>query len=190
MNTEETASLLKSEAKSIIKGLGLIEILGRYGKARVVGSVALDLIVEREIDIHLLMPSGDLMKTVREIKRELSERNKVVRIRISDLRSMGGTALTIEHYPGKSGEWSIDLWISDRPETTGFYRTEQLKKDLHLMHRKAIMLIKRQFHSNGKLQRGLSDLIYEAVLYRDIRTYEGFRKFMVDTGKTQFIYYS
>jgi hypothetical protein len=57
MTTEGTAThkVLRREAEEIIARLGLLEMLRSYGRAEVVGSVALDLVVRRDIDIHLLL---------------------------------------------------------------------------------------------------------------------------------------
>ena len=57
-------SRLKAEAESVIEELGLLGLLRGYGRAGVVGSVALDLIVKRDIDIHLLVEGRDLLKVV------------------------------------------------------------------------------------------------------------------------------
>ena len=57
-------SRLKAEAESVIEELGLLGLLRGYGRAGVVGSVALDLIVKRDIDIHLLVEGRDLLEVV------------------------------------------------------------------------------------------------------------------------------
>jgi hypothetical protein len=45
----------KQEAEQIIKDIGILRILDSLGEAQVVGSVALDLIVKRDIDIHVVV---------------------------------------------------------------------------------------------------------------------------------------
>lgn len=57
-------SRLKAEAEGVIEELGLLGLLWGYGRAGVVGSVALDLIVKRDIDVHLLVAGRDLLEVV------------------------------------------------------------------------------------------------------------------------------
>jgi hypothetical protein len=54
----EMHEVLQCGAEEIIARLGLLEMLRGYGRAEVVGSVALDLVVRRDTDIHLLLGPG------------------------------------------------------------------------------------------------------------------------------------
>ena len=76
-----------------------------------------------------------------------------------------------------SGSASIDTWITQRVETTGFELVDRLEPALLPEHRKAIPDIKRDCHRRGQLRDGLSTIIYEAVIEKGIRTMEEFRQF-------------
>jgi hypothetical protein len=60
---------LKREAERIIEELDLLRLLSTYGEARIVGSVALDLIVKLDIDIHLLFDDPDVLEAANGISK-------------------------------------------------------------------------------------------------------------------------
>jgi hypothetical protein len=167
---------LKVEADSIIRELGLIELLQQYGEARIVGSVALDLVVKPDIDIHLLVDSPDLLQIVNSIYPRLLEREQVREVRITDYRGEGGLKIGIDAYPGHSATWSIDLWITNDPSATAFEFTDHLLQVLKPAQREAILEIKQACHQKGLLRDGLSKKIYEAVVNHGIRGLESFQK--------------
>ena len=51
----DTSKVLRDEAFEIIEAFGFLEMLRQYGDARLVGSVALDLVVKPDIDFHLFI---------------------------------------------------------------------------------------------------------------------------------------
>jgi hypothetical protein len=168
------ASTLKLEAEGIIRNLGILELLGSYGEARIVGSVALDLIVKKDIDVHLVVRDTTPLEAAGSIIRGLLGRKHIKEIRVSDHRDKGGLKIGVDSYPGASGYWSIDIWVTDDVATTGFALVERLGRQLRLEHREAILRIKDHFHGRGQLHSGLSTLIYEAVIDGGIRTAEEF----------------
>lgn len=161
---------MKQEAERIIQELSLLELLKQHGEAQVVGSVALDLLVKRDIDIHLLIKSSDLLSNVDTIYHQLLDRKNIREVRISDYRDRGGIKIGIDEYPGRSGSWSIDIWVTNRAETTGFALVEQLKGKLNQEERQAILEIKYHKYRTGQLRDGLSRLIYKAVIDQGVRT--------------------
>ena len=167
---------LKREAESIVKNLSLLEILRRYGEVRVVGSVALNLIVKRDIDLHVVVQTDDLFEVVDQIYHALLGIKDVMHIRISDYRGRGGIKVGIDSYTGLSGDWSIDLWITNLPETTGFALVDRLNQQLTNEQRKAIMTIKKALHSRSELRDGISTQIYAAVVDNDVRTVTEFEE--------------
>lgn len=173
----EKPSILKQEASEIIDELNLQNFLGTLGKSRIVGSVALDLIVKPDIDIHLLIDHDDLLKASDQIYHYLLNKPKIKEIRITDWREEGGIKLGVDVYPGSSETWSIDVWITSRAETTGFKLVDELKDRLKSEHRKSIMEIKSYYYQQDKLKDGISLKIYTAVLNESIRTVEEFKDY-------------
>jgi len=176
-------SVLGLEARGIIQKLDLLDILGQHGEARVVGSCAVDLVVERDIDIHVVVETSELLSVVDRIYHQLLDRGQVRVVRISDYREQGGVMVGIDRYPGASGNWSIDIWVTDKVETTGFALVERLNRELRPEHRAAILDIEGAYHRQGTLRRGLSAVIYRAVIDNGVRSVEGFRKFLADRGR-------
>ena len=180
----ESEKSLRSEAEDIIQQVTLFEILDQYGEARLVGSCALDLIVKLDIDIHLVVGTTDLLSVVDSIYHQLLECRRVKEVRISDYRDQGGVKIGVDRYPGASGIWSIDIWVTDRVETTGFALVDRLKQELQPEHRKAILMIKEAYHRRGKLRKSLSAMIYRAVIDNGVRSIEGFRQFLSSRGRS------
>ena len=171
-------SKLKSEAEAIIEDLGLLELLAPFGEARVVGSVALNLIVKLDIDIHLLIRDGSTEDVADRVYCELAAHDRVTKAHVHDYRSQGGLKVGIDAYPGESGDWSIDIWVTDKPETVGFNLVDRLSRNLTADDRKAILSIKRHYVDRGIYKAGLGSLICEAVADRGIRTVEDFESFL------------
>jgi hypothetical protein len=172
-------SNLKAEAEKIIGELRLLNLLSLYGRTGVVGSVAYDLIVKLDIDIHLLVPEGtDLLSTVDSIYHQLLDHEYVREVRISDYREDHAIKIGIDRYPENSGDWSIDIWVTDKAEETAFGYVDNLRKALRPEHREAILGIKEYYHKLGQLRDGMSVLIYEAVIDNSVRTVEEFKRFL------------
>lgn len=174
----EDTSALRREAEAIVAELGLLEVAGRLGRAEVVGSVALDLIVKRDIDIHLLVASPDLLAMADRAYHALLDDPRIREVRITDYRAVGGVKLGIDAHQGPSGAWSIDIWITDRLEATAFSYTRGLRERLTPEHRAAIMAIKRGYHARGELSHGISRRIYDAVVDKGIRDEDEFRRYL------------
>ena len=166
---------LREEALGIVTELGLPDTLGRHGRAELVGSVALDLIVKLDIDFHLLVEGRDLYSVVNQIYPELLRHPKVDEVRITDYKD-GSVKIGVDRYPSPSGVWSIDIYITNLPEKTAFSYVNELRGRLDDETRGAIMDIKRHYHERGLLRDGLSHRIYEAVIRRGARTVADFQK--------------
>jgi len=166
---------LREEALGIVSELNLLGMLGRHGRAELVGSVALDLIVKPDIDVHLLVEGRGLISVVNQIYPELLRHPKVDEVRITDYKD-GSVKIGVDRYPSASGAWSIDLYITDRPEKTAFSYVSELRDGLDDETRGAIMDIKRHYHERGLLRDGLSHRIYEAVVRGGARTVADFQR--------------
>jgi hypothetical protein len=173
---------LLSEAQGIIAELDLFAILSRHGEARLVGSVALDLIVKLDIDIHLLVGTSELLAVADNICRQILDGGLVHEVRLSDYRGEGGVKIGIDAYPARSGDWSIDLWVTEHLEATAFAFVDQMKAQLRPEHREAILAIKRDLFWRGELRQGLSMLIYQAVVEDGVRTASAFREWTMRRG--------
>ena len=119
------------------------------------------------------------------VYRYLLKQEHVHEVRISDHRDNGGVKVGVDTYPGTTGDWSLNIWVTDRVETTGFELVKRLRKRLRPEHRKAIFELKRERHRSGQLRDGLSKLIYEAVVEKGICSVEEFNQILAEKGVTE-----
>jgi len=173
---DEHQDRLREEGQGIIARLGLLDLLRVWGEARVVGSVALGLVVRRDMDIHVLVPGKQVLETaVWGTCSALFARGAGRELRVTDYRwEREALKVAIDNYPGSSGPWSIDIWMTTRPESTAFAATEHLRATLTAEARSAILALKRRYDACGLLKDGLSAEIYEAVTCGGVKTVEEF----------------
>lgn len=165
------------QANSILEDTNLLPFLNQFGRAEVVGSVALDLIVKPDLDIHLLINNQDLMPTAHTIVEYLIEQNKIREVRLTDWRQENGLKIGVDAYPTASGDWSIDIWVTNDQRTTAFDFVETLNNTLTENQRGAILKIKTHFYKQGLLRDGLGLKVYNAVVEHGIETVDEFLKF-------------
>ena len=170
-----TESPLKHEAERIIEELDLLRLLSAYGEARIVGSVALDLIVKLDIDVHLLVDNQDILEVVNGVYNCLLTYENVPEVRITKIPGHG-IKIGVDKYPSDSGDWSIDILVTNNPNSTAFDSVERLRASLTPEQRETILALKRHYHAEGRLRDGMSHRIYSAVLGRGIKTVEEFEK--------------
>ncbi|MHA2601545.1 MAG: hypothetical protein AM324_005365 [Candidatus Thorarchaeota archaeon SMTZ1-83] len=172
---------LREEAEQIVEALDILDLLNAYGHARIVGSVALDLIVKRDIDIHTLVLLNDLLEVAQHLLRVLLRTDGIREVRVTDFRERDSMKLTVDEYQGVSGKWTIDFWLTTNVSTTGFEVVEALEGNLDEEQREAILNIKRHYHIRGLLQNGISNLIYRAVAEDDVRDLNHFEQWLSKT---------
>lgn len=145
-------------------------MLKPYGIAELVGSVELDLIVKKDIDIHVLMPSGNPLKAALSISEPLLHDKAIDEIRITKYTQEQAAKIGIDDYAGESGLWSIDLWLTTNPQYICFDYIQNLKKSLTPKQRSLIMKGKKHFHEHRLFKAGISRKIYNAVSEKNIKT--------------------
>lgn len=164
------------EAYNILKELDLLRYLQKFGKAEVVGSVALDLIVKPDLDLHLLIDSDDLYPITSIIMKHFLDQTKINEVRLTDWRSEGGLKIGVDAYAMPLDHWSIDIWVTNEQGTTAFDYVRQLNDELTMKQRSIILKIKAFFYKQGLLRDGLSLRIYQGVINYDVNSVEEFMK--------------
>ncbi len=172
-------SPLKQEAVSLIEQLELFTNMQPYGKATLVGSVALDLIVKRDIDIHIVSSNPALLAQATAIAQQALKNPLVKQVRLKkyhEIPPSGAQAvlITLEECAGFTGPWSINLWLTTDISATGIEKTKKLQELLTAPQRKIIMHIKTALHQKKLLSQGLSTKIYQAVIGHSVTTPQGF----------------
>lgn len=104
---------LMGEAMSIVKALGILREAESLGEARLVGSVALDPVVKRDIDVHVLLPTdAGLVEAAFRMATYPLNHDDVEHIRLSDHRYQRAMKAAVDALPGPSGPWSLDVWLT------------------------------------------------------------------------------
>jgi hypothetical protein len=174
----DTSKVLRDEAFEIIEEFGFLEMLGQYGDARLVGSVALDLVVKPDIDFHLFIGKSDVVNVAESIGSSLIADERIREIRVSDYLENDSLKIGIDSLTGRSTEWSIDIWITSDIDTTGFEETERIRTHLNEENRNKVLEFKRFYYSKGQLHDGMSSVIYRAVLEDGVSNLEEFKKYL------------
>lgn len=174
-------SRLRIEAEQVIEDLDIMGLLNAYGHARIVGSVALDLIVKRDIDIHVLVLLRDIMEMAQHLMSVLLKIDGVNEVTVKDYRERASLKVGIEEYHGESGPWSIDIWLTTDVSTTGFILVDELEESLDEDMREVVLSIKRHYHIRDLLQNGLSSLIYRAVTEGRVQNANEFEQWLART---------
>lgn len=160
----EESKRLRDEGFEIIKDLELLKLLERYGEARLVGSLALDLVVKPDIDFHLYLDQTNLIEVVGSLLVSLISDTRIREVRVTDHLERDSLKIGIDHLAGRSTDWSVDIWVTSDRSTTGFEELDQYQEMLNQETRKIILEIKHHYFEKGLLRDGLSSKIYRAVL--------------------------
>lgn len=178
----ERSKLLREEGQEISEGFRFLDLLGRYGEVRLVGSLALDLVVKPDIDFHLLVDQNQVLEVTKSILAELIADKRISEVRISDYLEKESLKIGIDKLPGRSADWSVDIWVTSDPGTTGFEELEKIRTLLTDGKRETILEIKRHYYHKGQLRAGLSSLIYTAVLKESITNLTEFKEYFEQVG--------
>ena len=164
----------KKVAERIIDDLGILKILEPFGDARVVGSIALDVIVKPDIDIHVVV-DGDIFEVINAVYKHFINNENIREVKIKDFRDRGGMLVGVDRFIVDDVVWSTDIWVTNDMETTGFADIEKLQKDMTQEHREIIVKIKEEYYANrGGTSGGISPKIYKSVVYDGVRSVEEF----------------
>ncbi|HII4513749.1 S-4TM family putative pore-forming effector [Clostridium perfringens] len=170
---------LQKEAINIEKELGLINFLKQYGQVEIVGSVANNLIVNKDIDIHLLT-NNNINNISKKLIEFLKCINEIRNIKIEDYNlEKKSICVIVENY----NNWDIEIWITTDIKYTGFKMKKELKEKLDCDKRNTILNIKKYYNEKGLLHGEMSTNIYRAVLYNNVNNINEFKEYIVEKLK-------
>ena len=116
---EARARELREEADCLLKGGGLLALLGGYGEPCPTGSFITDLMVWRDLDIELISDDLDVAGFFR-LGGDLASNLKPARMHYRDEYITGTEGLPRGRYWGiylaEPDAWKIDLWVVTRQE--------------------------------------------------------------------------
>ena len=175
---------LHREAMGLLRRMGLMKLVREVGKAWIVGSVPLKLIVEPDIDVHVLVARGERhsvldapeVSAALAITRGLLERCGVRKLDI--LRFLFRDAVKIG-FDSRVGErtWHIDVWVTADPEHTGVAPTRWVRRRLTPELRQGILKLKRYYAARDMCRFGMSGELYRAVIKAGVRTPRQFLRY-------------
>jgi hypothetical protein len=176
--------LLQKGADAVVELLGLEPMLASIGRPVRVGSSAMGLMVERDIDITVVCKrlDADTLKGFSEICAKLILLDKhVVCVRFrndTDFWNADPTAYPDGFYLWLSvrmsdgNEWTVDIWAVDQPDKQpDLTHLRTLMPRITDEHREVILRIKQVLVERRRSAetRVSTALVYEAVMEKGIR---------------------
>jgi len=160
----------------LLRRLGLMRMVREVGRAWLVGSVPLKLIVKPDIDVHVLVSADDTplaeapeVDAALTIARGLMERCGVRKLEV--LRFLFRRAVKVG-FDQRVGErtWHIDVWVTSDRENLGTGPTRWVRRRLTPALRRAILRLKRYYAERDMCRFGMSAELYRAVIEHGVRT--------------------
>lgn len=174
---------LQGEAASVLDDLRLLPLLQEVGRPVQVGSVALGLMVGRDIDVTVLCPTLEIMRIFDLIRpvadhprvRDLLFRNDTGSWNV-DPDYPDGVYWRIGYRSDGGDQWTLDLWfIHQHSRQFDLDHLESLPPRLTPETRRAILAIKQAYLGRPDYS---SYGVYTAVLDHGIRTPEAFSEYL------------
>ncbi|MFC1805841.1 hypothetical protein ACFL09_02545 [Planctomycetota bacterium] len=153
-----------------------MKLVREVGRAWLVGSVPLKLIVKPDIDVHVLVGENDTpiaempeMDAALTIARGLMGRCGVRKLDV--LRFLFRRAVKVG-FDQRVGErtWHVDVWVTSDPEHLGIGPTRWVRRRLTPRLRRAILKLKRYYAERDMCRFGMSHELYRAVIEHGVRT--------------------
>lgn len=179
---------LQKEALEVIKVSHIEEILGKYGEVNYGGSYVYGTMVDRDIDIALIVNDQDdiTIENRNKIASDLLEMNGCIDFSMSDRKNYPK-----RHRPNgiwfgtellhRDEIWNMDIWMVTRNEPLIHTNDEmsQKLKNLNDEQRRVILEIKFHAMKNGIKKKGVTSAeIYKAVLYGNVTNFEEWEKYL------------
>lgn len=175
---------LQSQAQEVLKNLDLINLLSRYGKPRIVGSVALGLMTWPDIDIDLISKNEINEKDYFEIVQKLFDQENIKQLVLINNQTSFEKNRPRSVYLGiifdlAGVDWKIDIRYLNSVDAYAGNDLEEIKAKITNDKIEAILEIKTAFHNHPKYRKEFSGYdIYVAVLNRSVSTVEEFEDYL------------
>lgn len=177
----EQAQKLHIEAQVLLFQDGLLAIIQRFGPTFLHGSVELNLLVRRDIDIYVQLSDDLDITTFFAIGTAITQQLQVIKASYSNH--------FIRNYPGfdhglfwgiqinnQSQKWKLDLW-GHGPHHFDKHcaQFEQLREKLKTLDQVSILRIKDELRDGDGYRDGVSSNdIYTSIITANVRTTEQF----------------
>ena len=180
-NILEKQKSLQQEAKIVLEKLDLINILSNYGKAKIVGSLLLELMVWPDIDIDLESNKKINIKDYFEIINSIFKKENIKKITLIDNRNAFEKNRPQSMYIGiiyelNNIKWKLDIRYLNPSNAFARNDLKKIKKQLTPEKIQNILEIKTNLYTHPNYGKEFSGYdIYKAVIENNITTTEEFK---------------
>lgn len=190
---------LYEEAEAALGDMDLLNLLSKFGKPEVIGSMALKVLTRRDIDIEVISDNPnreDVAKMIYELV--LSAKNRID-FDVTNNTNKENPYLPEGFYVGmkyfgdlgyperKSSHpdvWTVDIWLVKKEDSIGRIRTNSIKNGLTEDKRKTVLEIKHALKDNPNYHKKYGGVdIYDAVIKGDVKTLDQFGDYLRENGK-------
>lgn len=189
----ERQQQLQLEAAAVLQDLKMGELLATVGEAVQVGSVALELMVWREIDVTVLCPTLDLAQ-IFALGGRLASHPRVRGLQFrndtgdwnQDERYPDGLFWEVTYVSASKHAWEMDIWfIHESTRQPDMHHLEDFLPRLTDETRLAILTIKDVWRRTPLYGKGISGYdCYIAVLDHGVRTIDEFQEYLARRDRT------
>ncbi|MGW1835436.1 hypothetical protein [Streptomyces sp. NPDC002067] len=173
----------RTAALDVLGTLGLLDRWRPLGRPVLVGSVALDLVVEPDIDLEIYSPAPSVARGFAALT-PCAELPGVRRLRFTNALDLSDQGLYWRlDYEADSGDtWQIDMWwlADDHPGPRAADLVGPLRAALTEETRDAILTIKEAAAAEGEPLPGI--WVYRAVVADGVRGYPAFTAWRARTA--------
>lgn len=165
----------------IVQDLGLLTRWAAHGRVHLVGAVALDLVVEPDIDLEIYSAAPDIGRGF-TVLAPLAAFPGVRRARFTNTLDTADPGLYLQlQYERGDLTWKIDMWYlaEDYPGPRGHELTGPLLSVLTPLTRDRILAIKEAARERDEQVQGIR--VYQAVLDEGVTDYAGFQTWAAST---------
>jgi len=189
MSIKNESKLIKSQADKLLENWNLLNYLNKYGDAYSVGSVALDLMTWRDIDLEVICEKEPSKNDAIDVARYLFNIDgfrKVSPIDYSDgdgIKKPKGLYIGAEYIDLDKNKWKVDVWLLATSLARTKEKTEEIRNDLTPEYKEIILDIKSQVHDHPLYRKKIVSVdIYDAVIKNGVKNLDDFKKYLEDKG--------
>ncbi|MEZ4657397.1 MAG: hypothetical protein R2911_07480 [Caldilineaceae bacterium] len=185
---------LQLEAAAVLQDLEIVELLTTVGTVVQVGSVALELMVWREIDFTILCPQLDLAQ-IFALGARLVAHSRVRGLHFrndtgdwnQDPRYPDGLFWEVDYVSAAKSAWEMDIWfIHESTRQPDMRHLEEFLPRLTDETRLAILTMKDVWRRTPLYGNGVSGYdCYTAVLDHGVRTIDEFAAYLAQRDRTR-----
>ena len=172
-----------------LESLNLLHFLSKYGRPKIVGSVALGLMTWRDIDIDLEITGEIREEDFWQTAQYLLAQDEITLVTLVDNRDMIEKNRPPSMYIGGKYQadertiWKLDIRFVSEQHAIAQKYIDHISSELTDDRRRAILSIKHVVAQDPRYRTEISSVdIYDAVLNKGITDLEGFREQLRKSG--------